>query len=195
MTGHIVIIGGLASGKTTLAKYLEEHHDYRRIVTYTTRPIRLGEIDGIDYRFVDKLMFNNLNRSDFFLETTKYTTAEGDWWYGTPRNAMNKTYKTVVVLNPQGALLIADSALIVWLDPPLKIRMLRALGRGDNPLEVARRVMADEVDFGSEALINTRGVRVVEVVDLQELAEYVDTEAMAVEGYRSYLEWKKGKAQ
>lgn len=192
MGRHIVIIGGLASGKTTLAKYLEEVYGYTRIVTYTTRPIRQGETEGKDYYFVNEEKFNELDSADFFFETTYYDTVDGRWFYGSQRDACTSYGKTVIILNPHGALIYKEPALLVWLDLPLQIRMQRALTRGDDPLEVARRVLADENDFGSEELAKTSGIRIKEIVALPELAEHIDGEAKATEDYKAFLQWKEG---
>ena len=174
MSRHIIIIGGLASGKTTLAKYLADYHGYKRIGTYTTRPIRPGEVEGEDYYFLNRKDFDALVNTNFFFETTNYTTIDGVWSYGSSRYPNSLHNKTVVVLNPHGALLFKDPALIVWLDLPLKVTMERALVRGDDPLEVARRVIADAHDFDLEEIVNVSNVRVRKIMELSRLAEYVN---------------------
>lgn len=55
----IVLVGQTNSGKTTVAKLLEAY-GYKRIVTYTTRPKRQGERDGIDYNFVTDEKFKSM---------------------------------------------------------------------------------------------------------------------------------------
>ena len=48
----IVLVGKTASGKTTVANELCKHHGYKRIVTYTTRPMRKNEVQDVDYHFI-----------------------------------------------------------------------------------------------------------------------------------------------
>ena len=50
----VVLVGGSGSGKTTIAHELEKK-GFRRLVTTTTRPKREGEVDQVDYFFVDRL--------------------------------------------------------------------------------------------------------------------------------------------
>ena len=47
----IVLIGESASGKSSIERCLVEDYGYNKIVSYTTRPPRAGEVDGIDYHF------------------------------------------------------------------------------------------------------------------------------------------------
>lgn len=48
----IAIVGKSGSGKTSLALYLEEAFNVPTIASYTTRPMRIGEVDGRDHIFV-----------------------------------------------------------------------------------------------------------------------------------------------
>ncbi len=50
----LAIVGPSGSGKTSLAEYLKKMLDIPVIVSYTTRPIREGEVDGVDHHFVSE---------------------------------------------------------------------------------------------------------------------------------------------
>ena len=143
----IAIVGQIASGKTTLAKFMEER-GFERIVTYTTRPKRDGESDGADYYFLSDDEFTEKAESGFFAETTEYNAKFGHVRYGTSResletpNGVNK----VIVLNPQGVIQLKDAGydiFIVYLDMPQEVLMRRALQRGDDPAEIGRRITDD----------------------------------------------------
>ena len=54
----IVLTGASASGKTEVAKLLFIKYDIKKVITHTTRPIRLGEKRGVDYHFVDVEKFS-----------------------------------------------------------------------------------------------------------------------------------------
>ena len=56
----IILIGESAVGKDTLCTYLVDNNGYERIVTYTTRPPRDNEIDGVDYNFVSQEDFQEM---------------------------------------------------------------------------------------------------------------------------------------
>ena len=66
-----IIVGNSGSGKSTLAKDLKDR-GYNRIITYTTRPKRPGEIHGVDYFFIDREEFLKRYNNDEFIGPTKY---------------------------------------------------------------------------------------------------------------------------
>ena len=67
----LILIGPSASGKTEVAKILISKYGMQRLVTYTTRKMRTGEIGGRDYHFVTVEEFLNLSEGEF-VETTFY---------------------------------------------------------------------------------------------------------------------------
>lgn len=146
-SGVIAIAGQIASGKTTLAKYMKER-GFERIVTYTTRPKREGETDGVDYHFISDEAFLEKAESGFFAETTKYNAKFGHVRYGTSKESLETPdgVKKVIVLNPQGVIALKDAGydiFVVFLDMPQEVLMRRALRRGDDPAEIGRRIADD----------------------------------------------------
>ena len=145
-----VLVGPSCSGKTSFAKMLEIV-GWERIITYTTRPARQGEVNGVDYHFVSRELFDQLEHNGFFLETRSRAKAdEGFVSYGTPTFGSNDKTPQVVVLDPLGALAAYNSGtpvLIIWLDTPKQTCVERALRRGDNPEEIKRRMDVDELEF------------------------------------------------
>ena len=78
-----VISAPSGTGKTTLVKQLLERlPDIDFSVSYTTRPQRRGETEGVDYHFVDKATFEQMTRDNEFLE---WATVHGES-YGTSAN-------------------------------------------------------------------------------------------------------------
>lgn len=149
----LVIIGKSGSGKSTLAKYLEKHYGYKRLVTYTTRPKREGEIDGVDYNFISKEDFLNLEKSNFFAETAKYETTFGDVYYGSALlDYINSSpdENTLIVLNPIGLKQLMErniphESLYLYIEESEILKRLSK--RGDIPKEVERRLLTDKEDF------------------------------------------------
>lgn len=141
----IVIVGESASGKSTVAQQLVEHYDFKQIITYTTRPPRKGEKDGIDYHFVTDEEFAKLKAEGFFAETAKYN----EWSYGSAK----KDYKmdTVAVLTPRGLRSIikngTKNVFSVYLNVPRRDRLIKCLERGDNIEEAYRRNLSDVGQF------------------------------------------------
>jgi len=148
MGGKVVaIVGQIAAGKTTLAQFMEGH-GFRRIVTYTTRPPRVGEKDGVSYHFLTDKEFADKVQNGYFAETTSYSAKFGNASYGTSRESLETAdgVNKVIVLNPQGVVALKDAGydiFVVYLDMPQEVLMRRALQRGDNPAEIGRRIADD----------------------------------------------------
>lgn len=144
-----VIIGWTNSGKTTVANILEKDYGYKRTVTYTTRPKRPGEIDGVDYNFISKESFLSLKEKGFFAETAGYDTCYGTWYYGSSKESYSDD-NSFIILNPKGLKQIREAGLnpqVYMLRVPASALLKRGLLRGDNEDELRRRLDADCSDF------------------------------------------------
>lgn len=155
----LILVGESASGKTTLAKKIEnddkydiEQYDFTRIVTYTTRPPREGELDGVDYHFVTPEAFNYMINNNSFIEHANYR----GWQYGTAIN-FGKDENKVIVLTPSGARAFKRYAqkhpelglhiCIVYLNVNRRARLIKMLQRGDDIEECTRRSLSDVGQF------------------------------------------------
>ena len=146
----LCLVGASGVGKDTILKKLVEKYDYQRLVTYTTRDKREGEVNGIDYHFVSPKIFHELCAGDFFAETTSYTVASGEVWeYGTATKDIKND--TIVILNPHGLKeLKKDKSLDI-----IAVHLFASYGeiwnrlrkRGDHSDEAARRMETDKKDF------------------------------------------------
>ena len=69
--GNLFVISGPSgAGKSALASAMCERMDgLTAVVTHTTRPIRQGEVDGIDYHFVSAEKFREIERDGGFVES------------------------------------------------------------------------------------------------------------------------------
>ena len=78
------IMGKSASGKDTIYKELmEKMPKFHSIVPYTTRPMREGEKDGVEYFFVDQERFDEMMDEEKIIEFRSYNTKCGIWTYFT----------------------------------------------------------------------------------------------------------------
>lgn len=142
----LVILGESASGKTTLLnKLLKANSKYYKVITYTTRPKRDGEVDGVDYHFVTEETFEELIKKDFFAEFTTYR----DWFYGTAKEDCDKEF-AVAVLTPAGLralkrLGVETTSVYLYVDR--RSRLISILKRGDNVDEAYRRNLSDVGQF------------------------------------------------
>lgn len=148
----VILVGESASGKTTLAKMLEEKAGFERVITYTTRPMREGERYGVDYYFIDKEEFDELVNDDYFAEYIHYR----GWGYGTAID-VDLRREQIVVLNPPGVRSLKKSlahwgynnydCTVVYLNVDRRSRLIKLLERGDDIEESYRRSLSDVGQF------------------------------------------------
>ena len=77
------MMGKSASGKDSIYKRLLRDTELKKIVIYTTRPIRSGEKEGLDYHFVSNEEYEGLKASGRMIEEREYPSALGPWHYFT----------------------------------------------------------------------------------------------------------------
>lgn len=136
----IVIVGESASGKSTVEKILQNDYGYKKIVSFTTRKPRDGEINGVDYYFVYDDEFIDLSEVGFFIETATYN----GWNYGTPKNQC--VDDAILVSTPHGLRQLKKSGIEVvsfYINVPRRDRLIKILQRGDNIEEAYRRSLSD----------------------------------------------------
>lgn len=178
----LVLCGKSAAGKNFLLNELI-NQGMKRVITYTTRPMRDGEEDGVDYHFIPEQLFEKVKNDNFFAETAEYHVANGDTWkYGSAISDYASTNDSVIILNPDGIKQIKKQnipVVVIFLDASEKIRMQRLKMRGDDEDEVKRRMEADDKDFADIALI-------ADYVFFTDTG--VDTKVLAEEIYQKYKE-------
>lgn len=145
----IILVGKSCSGKDSVTKELTKM-GYSRIVTYTTRPMRDGEIDGVEYHFISKGLFNTMVSNNEFAEWKSYETKEGEWLYGNKKCDYTQGRK-IISLTPDGVKRIREEIdipmTIIYLkvsNHAIKDRMKK---RDKNLKESKRRYKADKNDF------------------------------------------------
>lgn len=173
----LCLVGGTGVGKSHLTKILTSKYGYEKLVTYTTRPIREGEVDGVDYHFIDKKVFDSLCAGDFFAETTSYKVANGEIWeYGTALKDI--TDDKIVILNPSGLKeLQKDKTLnivVFHLFASYGEIWNRLRKRGDDSEEAARRIEADKKDFEDISDYVDFAIRTDGNYSSEEIAEIID---------------------
>ena len=162
------VMGKSSSGKDTVYKKLKEQYkEFRLIVPYTTRPIREGEKDGVEYYFVDPEQFRAMNEDGKVIESRSYNTKCGIWTYFTADDGQidlsAADYLLIGTLVSYQALreYFGEEAIVpVYLEVEDGLRLARALERErrqEKPkyAEMCRRFLADEEDFSEENLIKS----------------------------------------
>jgi guanylate kinase len=169
----LVMIGASASGKTEIAKIIIQKYGFEKMVTYTTRSMRLGETNGVDYHFISDEEFHNKMKNAEFLETTQYN----NHLYGTALKNIGDDKVLIVDVNGANVLhnALKDQAVFFYLQAPKEIRMKRMLSRGDHLEDIKRRLKKDEEHFVKEHIDQVDYVINTDTATLDQLANQIYT--------------------
>jgi guanylate kinase len=141
MNGKIIIVGPGGSGKDFLRKKMVER-GFEYGVSFTSRPPREGDKEGIDYYYRDINFFEA--NEDIFLEIQEFN----EWKYGISKGEFS--IKNLFILSPAGLKSLPknfrDDSFVIYLNPPEDTRVKRLEERNDAD-DVERRLIADQKDF------------------------------------------------
>ena len=174
----IVLAGASASGKTEVAKMLASKYGIVKVITTTTRDLRVGEVDGRDYFFVSKEKFQQMIEDDRFVEYTVYN----NHLYGSTKDqiSMNKC----IVVDPAGlkAYISLNNPNIItfFLDSEESTREKRMRLRGDSEEKIKCRLLHDKEAFKKDN---------IPPVDFHIDSETKNVEEVTDEIYRIYQEF------
>ncbi len=150
-TGTLYIFSAPSgAGKTSLVKaLLAEMEGIEVSVSHTTRAMRPGEQDGVDYHFISKDEFENKVEADAFLEHAQVF----DNFYGTARSSIEARLAAgadvILEIDWQGAQQVRawkSGAVSVFILPPSRAALEQRLrGRGQDSEEIIARRMRDAV--------------------------------------------------
>lgn len=154
----ICVLGKTCSGKDTVVNRLVEKYHYEKVVTYTTRPMRKGEIQDDIYHFVSEEEFLEKVNSGFFMEYKEYNTVHGKWYYGSAKEDYDDSSNKVIILTPSGyedvlcqlrrkKYIKYDEIISIYLYANNKTILKRLELRGDDKEEANRRIKTDNEDF------------------------------------------------
>lgn len=159
------MMGKSSSGKDTLyQKVLERLPQIHRVVPYTTRPIRAGEQDGVEYHFVDDKQLAELETDGKVVELRAYNTVHGIWKYFTVDDGQidlaQGDYLLIGTLETYEKIRDyygAEHLVPIYIEVEDGERLARALERERRQAvpkykEMCRRFLADEEDFCEENL-------------------------------------------
>lgn len=151
--GTLVVVSGPSGvGKSSVVHALAERMAFHFSVSWTTRRIRPGESDGVDYIFVPRSVFEEHVASEGFLEWAEYS---GNL-YGTPRDAvlahLDRGESVLLDIENDGAGQVKRSypgAVLMFILPPSLVELERRLrSRGDTSDEdVEKRLAAAELQI------------------------------------------------
>ncbi|MBR3807064.1 MAG: guanylate kinase [Lachnospiraceae bacterium] len=163
--GKIVyIMGKSSSGKDTIYRSIlsDKSIDLKKIVPYTTRPIRLGETNGVQYFFTDEAGFEKLYNDGKVIEHRSYDTCYGLWRYFTVNDENIDLDKNSYIIigtlesyEKTAEYFGKDKMLPILIELDDGVRLQRALNREKRQKmpkyeEMCRRFLADSQDFSEE---------------------------------------------
>lgn len=160
------VMGKSASGKDTIyKKLLERIPQLRKIILYTTRPIRNGETDGVEYYFTTREKLEQFRQEHKLIEERTYQTVYGPWSYFTVDDGQidlsgDKSYLMIGTLESYERTrdYFGENNLFpIYVEVEDGERLLRAVERERKQKiprykELCRRFLADDEDFKEENL-------------------------------------------
>lgn len=147
-TEKFILMGGSACGKDYLLKGLIEKGE-RYSPKLTTRPMRQGETQGVEYQFTNNDEFLDLLNNNQIKYYQKFVINGIDWYYGV--TAENFYNNNIFIMTPHELSQLSaedrKGCFVVWLAIDDNIRRQRLLERNDNNDSIERRISADNEDF------------------------------------------------
>lgn len=153
------LLGYMGVGKDTILKQvLKDMDDVKPIISTTTRPMRKGETEGVEYYFIDDTEF--FRRGTDFVEQRIYHTKvkengvekDATWRYGIERMELEKDDYLIVIVDSVGYKelknYVGNNKIVpIFISAPQEELKARALARGDLEAEVDRRLKDDYERF------------------------------------------------
>lgn len=191
------IMGKSSSGKDSLFKEIKKRMpELKDIVLYTTRPIREGERDGVEYHFVNEDVLRKLEEKGCVIEQRAYHTKCGIWRYFTADdgqiNLKGEDYLVIGTLESYEAMkkYFGEKVVIpLYVEVEDGLRLSRALERERQQAkpkyaEMCRRFLADSEDFSEENLEKVGIGKRFENVDFErciaEMMEFIEKQEVCM---------------
>lgn len=205
-----VIMGKTSSGKDTVYKRVLERltenkgfvEGLKTVVIYTTRPMRPGEKNGVEYYFATEEELQELRQQGKVIEERCFHTVHGPWYYFTVNDGQidleNHSYLMINTLagfemirayysNKNNGLATDGEELVIpiYIEADPKDRLIRYINRESlqakpNYNEVCRRFLADEADFAEEELDRLGVTKRYFNQDLEECCREVEEEIITL---------------
>lgn len=156
----IVLSGKSASGKNHISNECKKRFDMNELISYTTRPRREGEREGVEYYFInDEDIKEKANKGEL-LEIREYKTIYGKWYYSLGVKELKKN-NPICILDYKGLKELErkvgkTNIISIFIDVNDEVRLKRALSREkidhEKEQEIIRRLEADDKDFKYEII-------------------------------------------
>ena len=180
------MMGKSSSGKDTIYKDIRKDlPELKTLTLYTTRPMREGEKDGVEYYFVTDEILEKYREEGKIIELRTYQTVYGDWKYATIDDGQihltGSDYLMIGTLESymkMKAYYGQENLVPLYIEVEDGERLMRAIARErqqEHPgyEELCRRFLADAKDFSEENLKNAGITRRFENKDMNACLEEI----------------------
>lgn len=165
------LMGKSSSGKDTIFSDLikDKTLGLNPVISYTTRPMRINEVDGREYHFITKAQLHEYQLKNKVIEQRIYQTVHGPWHYAIIDDEQidlsSSNYIVIVTLEAYNSLVRyfgKDAVVPLYVEVEDGLRLERAIQRekqqvNPNYEELCRRFLADSKDF-SRALLEEANI-------------------------------------
>lgn len=157
-----VLMGKSATGKDTIYKKILSNGNKKlhEVITYTTRPIRENETEGVEYHFTDENFYEKCLEDGKIIEYRMYNTVHGPWYYFMVNDGqidLNNDYNYIIIGTLESFSQIRDYygkevVIPIYIEIEDGERLTRALKREKEQNEpkyeeLCRRFLADSKDY------------------------------------------------
>lgn len=146
----IILVGHSASGKTSIANDLIKRYGFKKFITYTTRKMRVGEVNDVDYHFVSKEEFIKMKDDNEFIETMEYN----DNFYGSSYRDVGDN--KVLIVDVRGANYFSelnnDNNVFFYVYCNEEETIKRMKLRGDKQEDIEKRLESDKELFNKSLM-------------------------------------------
>ena len=181
------VIGKSATGKDTVYERLLEDKKLpvKRLIPYTTRPIREGETEGETYHFCTEEMVKSLEEQGKIIEMRTYNTVYGLWKYFTVDDDQIDLEKHNYMLIGTIEMYVQirdyygeDKVLPIYIEVEDGERLIRAISRERTQSvpkyeEMCRRFLADQKDFSEDKIKEARIEKRFENIELEDTIDII----------------------
>ena len=190
------LMGKSSSGKDTIFKLLKNDANLNLVpfITYTTRPIRNNETNGVEYFFIDEEKLQYYEKAGKIIEKRVYHTVNGPWYYCTIDDGqIDLTKNNYVLISTLEAYKNIQTyfkpcnVVPVYIEVDDTTRLERAIEREkqqQNPNfdELHRRFFADNADFSPDKLIESNINKHYNNVDLEKCVKQISEDIFRMTG-------------
>lgn len=150
----VILTGFTAAGKDTYQQAIIKKHKNKisKLITYTTRPIRPKEKNGVHYHFITDDEFTSLAAANELIGIREFESQSGIYRYGIKKTDFNEESIQTIILDPSGTLELLseidnNKLFIVYLEASEQELHLRAALRGDDRTSFLHRLASDKKEF------------------------------------------------